>query len=224
MTWLAILIVAIVICLSLVIFAPCDKVFFTKDTYPILNVLSDAMQLHLIKDDVKKIEGSHFVEYPDPDMWRFNSSSSYGIYPFYMFGRFFKENIKRCADTFSIAHYVPHAHTMAFVRLGPKSVLKVHKSWKEVANITYRCVLGLDIPANDLHACGIWVQGNAKKIEENKWVIFDASRLHSMFNKQSKPCYMLMFDLTRPSGVGISDYSMPDLTEFVGHTNDPGTE
>lgn len=212
-------------CLSLVIFAPCDKVFFNKEIYPQLNILSDSMQLHLIKDDLRRLEDNQFVNYPDQDMWKFNSESIYKIFPFYMVGVFAKKNIAQCPDTFRLAQYIPYIRTMSFVKLGPKSVLKVHQSWKELANDTFRCVLGLEIPANDIHACGIWVQGNVKKIEEDKWVIFDASKKHSMFNKQDTPCCMLMLDLKRPTKVlGLSNHPLPDISKFILQPEDLETQ
>ena len=208
----------VVICLFLVIFAPSEKAFLNKEIYPPLDILSDAMQLHLIKDDLQRLNDQDFVDYPDPQMWKFNADSNYQIFPFYMFGTFAKKNIAACPDTFRLAHYIPYIRTMSFMKLGPKSVLKVHQSWKDLSNDTFRCILGLDIPVNDIHACGIWVQGNVKKIEDDKWVVFDASKKHSMFNKQDKACYMLMFDLKRPTNVvGLSEQAMPPdmISEFI---------
>lgn len=214
MIWLAMVIIMIVISLGLVIFAPSEKVFFNKEIYPSLDILTDRMQLQLIRDDLARVSDDQFLDYPDPDMWK--RTSTYQAFPFYMFGAFAKANIELCPDTFRIAQNIPGVRTMAFIKLGPKSVLKVHQSWHELSNDTFRCVLGLDIPANDINACGIWVNGNVKKIEDDKWVIFDASKRHSMFNRQDNPCYLLMFDLQRPTAVrGVSTYPAPDFSDFI---------
>lgn len=217
MIWLATIIILIVMCLLLVIFAPRNKAFYDRRMYPQLEILSDTTNLQLIRDDLFSLEDGDFIEYPDPKMWKFNESSNYQIFPFYMFGEFSKMNINKCPDTFKLAHNIPYIRTMAFVKIGPKSVLKVHQSWKDIANETFKCFLGVDIPTNDVNSCGIWVEGDAKKLEDGKWVVIDSSRKHSIYNKSKKNSCMLMFDLQRPSGsLGISQKSLPpELKKFI---------
>jgi hypothetical protein len=217
MTWLAIIVILIVVCLSLVIFAPKNKTFRDRRIYPTLEIVSDPMHTQLIRDDIKSLEQEDFVDYPDEEMWKFNKSSDYKIFPFYMFGTFSRKNINKCQDTFKIAHNIPYIRTMAFIKIGAKSVLKVHQNWKDVSNETFRCFLGINVPTSDVDVCGIWVEGDAKKLEDNKWVVFDASRKHSIYNKYTKDCYLLMFDLQRPDNTtGCSDQKLPsDIMSFV---------
>jgi len=226
MTWLAVVIILIVACLSLVIFAPKNKTFYDWRIYPHLEIVSDPMHLQLIRDDLNSLDAKDFIDYPDPDMWKFNKSSNYEIFPFYMFGEFSRKNLAKCSDTFKIAHNIPYIRSMAFVKIGPRSVLKVHQSWKDISNETFKCFLGVNVPTNDVNACGVWVEGDAKKLEDDKWVVFDASRKHSVYNKSTKNSYMLMFDLQRPSGtLGLSQKSLPDdLKRFITQNVDQRIE
>lgn len=217
MTWLAVVIIITVICLSLVIFAPRDKTFLDKETYPHLDILSDPMHLQLIKNDLCRIRDDEFLDYPDEKMWKFNKTSKYKIFPFYMFGQFSQKNIEICPDTFQIAHNIPYIRSMAFIKIGAKSVLKVHQNWKHISNETFRCLLGVEVPSNDVNACGVWIKGHTKKLEDGKWIVFDSSRLHSIYNKQSRDCHLLMFDLKRPGlTMGVSEQPLPDgLESFI---------
>jgi aspartyl/asparaginyl beta-hydroxylase (cupin superfamily) len=226
MVWLAIIIIIIVACLFLAIFAPKNKSFHDKSTYPNLELISDPMHMQLIKDDLKLLSPEDFIEYPDQAMWKYNETSSYEMFPFYMFGKFSRENINKCPDTFKIAHNILHVRSMAFIKIGAKSVLKVHQNWKDISNETFRCFLGVNIPLCDVHMCGVWVEGDTKRLEENKWLIFDASKKHSIYNKYKKDLYLLMFDLQRPgNSVGLSDRSLPDdLKSCVTKIVDQETE
>jgi aspartyl/asparaginyl beta-hydroxylase (cupin superfamily) len=224
MTWLAILIILIVGCLSLAIFAPKNKSFYDRKIYPELELISDPMHMQLIRDDLKSLTPSSFINYPDEKMWKYNSTSSYEIFPFYMFGKFSRDNINTCPDTFKLAHNIPYIRSMAFIKIGAKSVLKVHQSWKNIANETFRCFIGVDVPICDVHMCGVWVEGNTKKLEDDKWLVFDASKKHSIYNKYKKDCYLLMFDLQRPgNSIGLSQKSLPDeIKNCITPTTDQG--
>ena len=226
MKWLATIIILIVVCTSLAIFAPKNKAFFDRRIYPALEIISDNMHIQLIKDDLNSLNDSDFIEYPDKDMWKYNETSHYEMFPFYMFGKFSRENMSKCQDTFKIAQNIPYIRSMSFIKIRSKSVLKVHQSWGNISNETFRCFLGVNIPASDVNICGVWIEGDAKKLEENKWLVFDSSKKHSIYNKHKKDCYMLMFDLQRPgNSVGLSQKLLPkDVKNFCDQTFDPETE
>lgn len=226
MIWLAVIIILVVLCLALVIFAPKNKSFYDRRIYPHLELISDPMHMQMIREDLNLLDESHFIDYPDQQMWKYNDSSDYQIFPFYMFGEFSRNNLTMCHNTFQIAQNIPYIRSMAFIKIGPKSVLKVHQSWKEISNETFRCFLGVNVPTSDINICGVWVEGDAKKLQDDKWVIFDASRKHSIYNKYSKNCYLLMFDLKRPCDImGISQKSLPiDIQGFIDQIRNPDTE
>jgi hypothetical protein len=230
MVWLAVIIVLIVTCLALAIFAPKNKSFYNRRIYPELELVSDSMHMQLIKDDINSLTPTDFIDYPDKEMWKYNERSSYEMFPFYMFGKFSRENINKCPDTFKIAHNIPHIRSMSFIKINAKSVLKVHQNWKDISNETFRCFLGVKVPTCDVHMCGVWVEGNTKKLEDNKWLVFDASKKHSIYNKYTKDCYLLMFDIQRPgNSVGLSQKSLPDdlkscITQIVDRETEEGPE
>ena len=224
MTWLAILIILIVLCTSLAIFAPKNKSFYDRNIYPELELISDPMHMQLISDDLALVL-NNFIEYPDKEMWKYNESSHYEMFPFYMFGQFFRVNLNKCPDTFKLAHNIPYIRSMAFIKIKSKSVLKVHNNWKDISNETFKCFLGVSVPTSDVNMCGVWVEGDAKKIEENKWLIFDSSKKHSIYNKHTKDCYMLMFDIQRPgNSVGLSNKPLTaEVKNCINHLNDMET-
>jgi aspartyl/asparaginyl beta-hydroxylase (cupin superfamily) len=209
MIWLAILIILIFLCLSLAIFAPKNKSFYNRRIYPELELISDPMHMQLINEDLKSLVSADFINYPDQEMWKYNETSSYKMFPFYMFGKFSRENINKCSNTFKLANNIPYIRSMSFIKIGAKSVLKVHQNWKDISNETFRCFLGVNVPVGDVHICGVWVEGNTKKLEDDKWLVFDASKKHSIYNKHEKDCYLLMFDLQRPgNSIGLSKKSL----------------
>ena len=69
-----------------------------------------------------------------------------------------------------------------------------------------------------VETCGIWVNGESKKLISNSLVIFDSSKEHSIYNDTDYPIYALLIDLQRPekipNGISQREYS-DELYDFV---------
>lgn len=76
---------------------------------------------------------------------------------------------------------------------------------KDISNKFIRCLLPLKIP--QAKKSGIWVDGETKLFVEKEWVVYDHSKINSIYNNhKSKKLYLLVFDLDRPENIpeGVS--------------------
>lgn len=162
MTWYILLICLLIVSIILIIVLPAKNYFLSKDIYPELKKLNQINSL-IIKNELMEIKDSEYKEYPDQDMWKYNSSSKFFIYPLFMIDKLYNANIEKCKNTFKILKSIPNVIHISICRLESHSVLKVHQNWKELANYSYRCIYGINSSANDISICGVLVEGELKK-------------------------------------------------------------
>ncbi|NDE62243.1 MAG: aspartyl/asparaginyl beta-hydroxylase domain-containing protein [Cyclobacteriaceae bacterium] len=60
--------------------------------------------------------------------------------------------------------------------------------------MSLRTHLGIHVPEN----CGIWVEGEKKKLNNNKFITFDDSKFHSAYNQSNEDRIVLIFDIPIP--------------------------
>lgn len=208
MKWLAIIIILSILCITLVIFAPGNYAFYSADEFSELHFLTSPMMFKTILSEVKNIPEDKFMDYPDKNMWYFNKCSKYEVLPLYMLDNLYEENIKLVPSLFNALQHIESINTIAVIKLSGESILKIHQEWADLSNNTLRCLLGVLVPCNDVNKCGVMVEGDARKIEDGKILVYDTSRKHSIYNRHKKDCYYVMIDMDRKNKKGLSEYKM----------------
>ena len=163
------------------------------DVYPYLNVFHD--KYDLIKEEISNI--GEWIDWPEKDLYLNNPTFDWKIFPFYGFDYWIEKNCNRCPILTEQLKNIPELRTATLSKLGPKTVLKPHTGWADLANKVLRCHFGINVPEK----CGIWVDGVKHEQKENQWLVFDDSKYHSGYNLSDQDRIVLLLDINRPSNV-----------------------
>jgi aspartyl/asparaginyl beta-hydroxylase (cupin superfamily) len=217
--WIGFVVIIFIISVTLMIFAPKSNNFYPSTVYPIIKYIHEN-NTDIFKSDLQKIknldkyDSMNWIKYPSKNLIK----NEYEIFPLYMFGVLDKYRKSLCNSTYNLIANIPDIKTCSFLKIGENSSIKKHKKWKELSNTTLSCLFILESPMASINDCGIWINGETKKLTKNKMFIFDSSKDHSLFNYTDYPIYCIFLDITRPKGIpnGASNTQYTDETiEFI---------
>lgn len=212
---IGIVVITFIICVSLLIFAPKSINYYYKETYPILTYINDN-NINVINNDFEKIENDkRWIEWPDKQFTVGNVS----VFPIFMFSVISNERKELCSNMFDLLKNVPDIKSCAFIKLDKRSKIQKSTQWKELSNYTLRCIIVLkSIPSASIEQCGIWVNGESKKLSSKNMIIYDSSKEHSIYNETDYPIFYLMLDIKRPdkipNGVSTREYT-DEIYDFI---------
>jgi aspartyl/asparaginyl beta-hydroxylase (cupin superfamily) len=215
--WVGIVVVVLVFCVALLIFAPKSINFYKPKIYPIIQYLHEN-NLQIIKDEFSKIKSNKtWIDYP------IGITGKCKVLPIYMFNVLHEKNVKLCKDTYNLIQNIPDIKTCTFMNLHANSQINKNKGIKLICNNTLRCLIILNAKNTTMDKCGIWVNGEQKKIKSNELIIFDCSKEYSIYNKTKLDMEFLLIDVKRPDKVpcGISEREYDsEIQEFIYKLND----
>ena len=215
--WVGIVVVVLVFCVALLIFAPKSINFYRPETYPIIRYLHEN-NLQIIKDEFSKIKSSkNWLDYP------IGITGKCKVFPIYMFNTLHEKNVKLCKDTYNLIQNIPDIKTCTFMNLYADSQIDKNKGLKLICNNTLRCLIILNAKNATINKCGIWINGEQKKIKKNELIIFDSSKEYSIYNKTQSDMEFLLIDVKRPYKVpfGVSEREYcTKIQEFIYKLND----
>lgn len=217
---IGIIVIIFIICVSLLIFAPKSINYYPTETYPILKSIHENNN-NIIMKEFENIENDKdWIDWPENEY----VTGSCKIFPMYMFSTISKKRKNKCLKTYKLIKNMPDVITCAFIKIDKKSKLNKQSQWKELANSTLRCLYILkSVSYAPIETCGIWVNGESKKLLPKNLIIFDSSKEHSIYNGTDYPLYALIIDIKRPekipNGISQREYSN-DLYNFVCKLND----
>lgn len=212
-------VIIFIVSVSLLIFAPKSINYHTLETYPILKFIHEN-NLDTIQKDLESIENStKWINWPDKEYIKGTCS----VYPLFMFSTSSKSRKNECSETYKLMQNVPDMKSCAFIKIDKKSKIMKQNQWKELSNETLRGLFILKAVASaTIDQCGIWVNGESKKLISKNLIIFDSSKEHSIYNDTDYPIYALLVDIKRPekipNGVSQREYS-DELYDFVSDLN-----
>jgi aspartyl/asparaginyl beta-hydroxylase (cupin superfamily) len=217
--YIGIIVIIFIICITLLIFAPKSINYYDLDTYPILKYITENNK-DVINNSYANIETDDgWVNWPDSS----NVKGLCSIFPLFMFSTLSKNRKQKCQDLFKLMKNIPDVKSCAFIRIDKKSKIIKHTEWKDLSNNTLRCIFIIkSIASAPMDLCGIWVNGETKKLISGKCIIFDGSKEHSIYNETDYPVCALLLDIKRPykipNGISIREYS-DDINDFVCKLN-----
>lgn len=189
------IILLLIICVILVIFAPSGSNFYNyKDHYPYLFSYFTNMRISLINDEINE---SDWIDHPDPHLWAYDDTTIYKMIP--LFSGKWTAVHKKYPQTSTIISQIPTVKNAFIGKIGSKSALKKHKLPKELSNNTLRLLVSLNQEIDDNELCGVWVDGVFKCI--SGILLYDTSKMHSMYNKLDFDVHFLILDLVRPKSI-----------------------
>jgi aspartyl/asparaginyl beta-hydroxylase (cupin superfamily) len=219
--WIGIVIVIFIVSVALMIFAPRSVNYFDASTYPELQTISK-QHITTLEYELncanETEELSNWMRWPDTNYVKGNCT----LYPLYMFSTLSHKRRMICSDTFKLLQKIPNVKTCTFVKIEVNSSIENHKEWKDLCNKTLRCLIVISSSNAVIENCGVWVNGESKKLHTGDIIIMDGSKEHSIYNKSDLPLSMLLVDIERPESIpkGTSDrvYSN-EIQEFVNELN-----
>jgi hypothetical protein len=217
--WIGLVVIIFIISVSLLIFAPKSVNYFNADTYPILKSIHENSKC-VIETDFDKIENNpDWVNWPDREHVR----GSCKIFPMYMFSTESSKRRNKCLRSYNLIQNTPGVKSCCFIKIDRKSKISKQTQWKELANTTLRCLFIIKaVSSAPVEKCGMWVNGETKKLSSSDLLIFDSSKEHSIYNETDYPVYALLVDVKRPekipNGTSQREYS-DELYDFVCSLN-----
>ena len=225
--FVAFFIITFIICISLVIFAPRSQNFF-KEVFPDLEKLSerkDIIDETFVNLDIKlnddnlaaeyeelyknKKQNAHEIkweEFPDKNI----ISGEVEILPIFMFSKINEINKNIFDKLFNFAKPMTSIQSIHFIKLKPKAKIKKHTGWADISNNTLRYIYCFNSFCYSDEECGIWVNGESKKLFKDYSYIYDSSKEHSIYNNTFDEIIFLIIDFDRPKNinVGFSEYNL----------------
>ncbi len=217
----AIAIIIFIFIVFLVIFAPKSQNFF-KRIDPVLDGLgkeTDLMRETFVKlgivlnDDNLNDEYKQYYDTVDvkPLEWLpwldDKAEGKVEYLPIYLFSKIDNANFSIFNKLFSTISKSRDIRSVFFLKLGVNSRLVKHKGWAELTNDTLRYIYCFNSFCYQEDECGIWVNGEAKKMFKDYHYFFDASKEHSLYNNTFEEVIFLVVDFVRPKEItkGYSD-------------------
>jgi aspartyl/asparaginyl beta-hydroxylase (cupin superfamily) len=203
-----------IICIFLLIFLPKSKNFYVPDTYPIIKYISENNINTIQEDLIIAKKSDKWVNWPDNK----HITGECKLLPMYIFSTDNESIQKLCINTYNIFKNSPNIKTCTFLKIGKNSSMDSTTKWGELSNISLCCILVLENPISNIDKCGIWVNGESKKLKVNNMIIYDSSKEHSIYNKTNDDIYMLLLDIERPKkipyGVSKKEYT-DEVNDFI---------
>jgi len=129
-----------------------------------------------------------------PDHERIAGSDAWKSYILYGYGFRAEANCARCPRTVAWLEQIPDLFTALFSVMSPGGRLKPHRG---VSKAIITCHLPLWVPAGP-ELCGISIDGTTYGWHEGRWLVFDDTRRHSVWNDTDAPRVVLLLHLRRP--------------------------
>jgi ornithine lipid ester-linked acyl 2-hydroxylase len=190
-----------------------DQNFYNiNDIDPKLNNIY--INLGSIHNEIKKI--SNWTQWPEKYLYN-EKIGKWNIYPFFAFDTWVNENCNKCPYIYHFIKSIPNIKLATLSKMDPFVTLTPHKGWGNYSNNVIRCHFGLRIPENK---CYISVTSDnsheeIKYLENNKWTIFDDSKLHYSSNQSNEIRIVLIIDIHRPSHIKKGTSDVKDSSELM---------
>lgn len=204
-----------------------NKRFYSiNETYPILNICNSSDNFNKILLDVNKIINSNvWMDWPEKFLLQKNNNQ-WNIFPFLVFKKWSIKNIQLCPNIYNLLKIIQdnllfnsdnklELINASLSRLSAGTILKPHQGWAKLSNNILRCHLGIIIPGES----HIYVESEKQKVEVNKWIIFDDSKIHWADNNSNSDRIILLLDIKRPDFIEIGKSEISDTSEVKTFIN-----
>jgi len=129
-----------------------------------------------------------------PDHERIAGGDAWKSYILYGYGFRVEANCTRCPRTVAGLEQIPGLFTAMFSVMSPRGRLAPHRG---VSKAIITCHLPLRVPGGP-ELCGISIDGTTYGWQEGRWLVFDDTRRHSVWNDTGAPRVVLLLHLRRP--------------------------
>lgn len=208
-----------------------EKFYEVENVYPRLAEISTDREK--IVKEVERID--QWTNWPEKNLWDpGRSGATWTIFPLRAFGKVVVEN---CAQVPTIAKFVEEMDREYGVKiailskLGPGMKLVPHQGWGRHCNYVLRCHYGISVPpgcniqvadevtdkcnhTNKLRCCYDGYDYAMRHHANDKWIVFDDSKLHMAENLTNSDRIVLILDIKRPDNIPVGTSNVEDTKEL----------
>jgi aspartyl/asparaginyl beta-hydroxylase (cupin superfamily) len=197
--------------------APCF--YDWRNTFPFLQEVVDAWPEVLAEARAAR----RWFAWPETNLYKAEEGHDWRVFPFvYTFPAddptksvWLEQAAAACPRTAALLRRIPGIRTALLSKMGPKTSLATHQGWAQLSNHVLRCHLGLDVPGEDVHACGMVVEDEICFHKTGDVLVFDDSKHHSAFNHHASATrIILIFDVARPPGLPLGEATGDTTSEL----------
>jgi len=194
-----------------------------EDTYPFLNNIYD--NLEIFRNEIIQINNDKsWINWVEKNLYSEKDNMDWKIFPFFGFNIWAEEHCKKCPELTKFLKSIPGLKVAILSKMTPGTKLTEHKGWANHSNYVLRCHFNFIIPENCFISVGEYDKNNnikreVKKYKQDKWIIFDDSRLHYTWNDGKSDRIVLILDIERPKNVKIGKATKGDTKELIDLIN-----
>ena len=229
--YLSFCVILFIFIVALLIFAPKSHNFYKlNDIYPQLynicsneNVIDNTLiklNIELNEDELsskyKKYKAFFdekkelpWMDWPDKKI----VDGDVQILPLYLYSKIYIDTANIFKELYDQIKLIENVVSVFFIKLPVGSKILPHNGWKELSNDNLRFIFCFNSFCYDDTQCGIWINGETKKLYQNDFYLYDSSIEHSIYNNTYDDIIFLCIDIERPAEIsrGVSTYSMKKI-------------
>lgn len=185
----------------------------TSKNYPFLHPFTK--QWGAIRAEIGALEQAMF------DRHKHSLDGGWKIILLQMLGEVDQDRKARCPITFSLLDQVPNLTFAAVSKLSARSRIHPHKEWiKEDDKMLYsngnlfRAHLGIEVPADE-QACAMRVGTETQSWKPGRFLVFDDSIEHEVWNDTDEDRIVLVFDFLKVGGKILESDQLQSLQKSM---------
>ena len=219
----------IVLCIIMMVFLPSNKNFYKSSVFDdssskstidrLCTILIGGMDDRFVKKKLQRfvsdIESHQWCPYPGDSWMTADKNQVFKYIPFVpndITG--LEKGILEIAgwDSKDMISSSKGVVLSGLLKIDENSIMNPHKTWRTLGNATLRCLIPLKSPSSDIDDCGVWVDNDIRRIKFGEMIIFDHSKMWSLYNKEEdSSCIFLFIDISRPWAAHLGSSEVPDL-------------
>lgn len=159
-----------------------------------------------------------WLDWPERNLYE-ESTHSWKIYPFYVFGVWVNQNCESCPILTKFLKSIKGLKTASLSRLTPGTKLVPHQGYASHSNYVLRCHFPIILPKKK-KSSKMYVADNyeskfeSKSYQKFKWIIFDDAKVHYSENYGESERVVLLLDIARPDFVEVGKSDEEDTAEL----------
>lgn len=194
-----------------------DKLFYDVD-----DVFPELVKIHKLRskimNELDNINSNEWNDWPEKELYA--TDNEWKIFPLYAFNIWVNDNCNKMPTLTKFIKSIPNLKIAILSKLSPGMKLVPHRGWGEHSNFVLRAHYGLVVPENKCYVMVSDDNINEKRYHSNdKWLIFDDSKIHMAENESNNERIVLILDIVRPKNIKKGESDVGDTKELLEIVN-----
>jgi aspartyl/asparaginyl beta-hydroxylase (cupin superfamily) len=202
-----------------------NKNFYTiEETFPHLNKIYNNLDIYK-KEINNVVKDKSWINWVEKDLYDSKEKMDWKIFPFCGFNIWVDQNCQKCPELTKFLKSIPGLKIAILSQMTPGTKLAEHRGWANHSNHVLRCHFNFIIPKNCFISVGDKLENSkniireVKKYKQDKWIVFDDSKLHYTWNNGNSNRIVLILDIERPKNVKTGIATKGETKELIDLIN-----